>query len=180
MCFLGRLAGSVVEHLPSAQGLILETRDRVLRRAPCRSPLSPLPVSLPLSLCVSHEAINKILQKESTCCPQRRGRRHHVPCTSRAQSPRRPLGVHCPDALLASQEHSEPPGEQPVYFSSDSLLNTATGRGGGGEAVTGPTPRAAQSAKSAPGALVSPPPPPPRGLAPHSCSPHLAPLLPNP
>ena len=38
--------------LPSAQGLILETRDRVPCRAPCMEPASP---SAPLSLCVSHE-----------------------------------------------------------------------------------------------------------------------------
>ena len=35
---------------PSAQGLILETRDRVPRWGPCMEPDSPLPVSLPLSL----------------------------------------------------------------------------------------------------------------------------------
>ena len=40
---------------PSAQGVILETWDRVPRQAPCMewSLLLPLPVSLPLSLCVS-------------------------------------------------------------------------------------------------------------------------------
>ena len=37
---------------PSAQGVILETRDRVPHGAPCVEPASPLPVSLPLSLCV--------------------------------------------------------------------------------------------------------------------------------
>ena len=36
--------------LPSAQGLILKTRDRVPGRAPCMEP-----VSLPLCVCVSHE-----------------------------------------------------------------------------------------------------------------------------
>ena len=37
--------------LTSAQGMILETQDRVPRRAPCVEPASPsLPVSLPLSL----------------------------------------------------------------------------------------------------------------------------------
>ena len=43
---------------PSAQGLILETRDRVPRRAPCMEPASSSAcVSAPLSLClcVSHE-----------------------------------------------------------------------------------------------------------------------------
>ena len=38
---------------PSAQGVILETRNRVPRQALCMEPASPLPVSLPLSLCVS-------------------------------------------------------------------------------------------------------------------------------
>ena len=40
---------------PSAQGVILEARDGVSRRAPCMSLLLPLPVSLPfsLSLCLS-------------------------------------------------------------------------------------------------------------------------------
>ena len=37
--------------LPSAQGVILETRDRVPRQAPCM--LLPLPVCLLLSLSVS-------------------------------------------------------------------------------------------------------------------------------
>ena len=41
---------------PSAQGLILETRDRVPCRAPCREPASPSAcVSASLSLCISHE-----------------------------------------------------------------------------------------------------------------------------
>ena len=40
--------------LPSAQGMILETRDRVPCQAPCMEPASlSLPVSLPLTLCVS-------------------------------------------------------------------------------------------------------------------------------
>ena len=30
----GHLGGSVVEHLPSAQGMILESRDQVPHRAP--------------------------------------------------------------------------------------------------------------------------------------------------
>ena len=43
---LGRLGGSAVKHLPSAQGVILKSRDRVLHQAPCREPVSP-------SACVS-------------------------------------------------------------------------------------------------------------------------------
>ena len=39
--------------LPSAQGVILKTRDQVPRQIPCMEPASPS-VSLPLS-CVSHE-----------------------------------------------------------------------------------------------------------------------------
>ena len=42
----GRLGGSVVERLPSAQGVILGSRDRVLHQVPCRAPASP-------SACVS-------------------------------------------------------------------------------------------------------------------------------
>ena len=49
----GSLGGSAVEHLPSAQGVILGSRDRAPHRAPCREPALPLPVSLPLSLCLS-------------------------------------------------------------------------------------------------------------------------------
>ena len=41
--------------LPAAQGVILESRDRVLRGAPCIEPASPLPVSLPFNLSVSNE-----------------------------------------------------------------------------------------------------------------------------
>ena len=49
----GSLGGAAVWHLPLAQGAILETRDRIPRRAPgAWSLLLPLPVSLPLSLCV--------------------------------------------------------------------------------------------------------------------------------
>ena len=44
--------GSAVEHLPSAQVVISETRDRVLHQVPYRE-LLPLPVSLPLSVSVS-------------------------------------------------------------------------------------------------------------------------------
>ena len=49
----GSLGGAAVQRLPSAQGAILETRDRVPRRAPgAWSLLLPLPVSLPLSLSI--------------------------------------------------------------------------------------------------------------------------------
>ena len=41
---------------PLAQGVILETWDRVPRRAPCMEPASPSAcVSASLPLCVSHE-----------------------------------------------------------------------------------------------------------------------------
>ena len=49
----GRLGGSVVEHLPLAQVVILGSSDRVCIRLPAGSLLLPLPVSLPLSLCLS-------------------------------------------------------------------------------------------------------------------------------
>ena len=39
---------------PSAQGVILETQDQVPHRVPCMEPTFPS-VSLPLSLCLSHE-----------------------------------------------------------------------------------------------------------------------------
>ena len=42
----GRLGGSVVERLPSAQVVILRSWDRVPHWAPCRELLLPLPVSL--------------------------------------------------------------------------------------------------------------------------------------
>ena len=54
----GSLGGAAVWRLPLARGAILETRDRVPRRAPgAWSLLLPLPVSLPLclSLCDYHE-----------------------------------------------------------------------------------------------------------------------------
>ena len=49
----GSLGGAVVLRLPLAQGANLETRDRI----PCQAPsawslLLPLPMTLPLSLCV--------------------------------------------------------------------------------------------------------------------------------
>ena len=47
----GSLGGSVVWHLPLAQGAILETRDGIPHRAPgAWSLLLPLPMSLPLSI----------------------------------------------------------------------------------------------------------------------------------
>ena len=51
--FLGGLGGSVVERLPSAQVMTPGSRDRVLHWAPAGSLLLPLPLSLPLSLCLS-------------------------------------------------------------------------------------------------------------------------------
>ena len=51
LSFMGSLGGAVVWRLPLAQGVILEIRDRVPRRAPgAWSLLLPLPVSLPSSL----------------------------------------------------------------------------------------------------------------------------------
>ena len=48
---LGSLGGAAVWRLPLAQGAILETRDRIPRRAPgAWSLLLPLPMYLPLSL----------------------------------------------------------------------------------------------------------------------------------
>ena len=50
----GSLGGAVVWRLPLAQGAILETWDRIPRRAPgAWSLLLPLPMSLPLSLSLS-------------------------------------------------------------------------------------------------------------------------------
>ena len=50
------LGGSVVGHLPLAQGMILEFRDQVPHQAPCMEPASPSAcVSAPLSLSLSHE-----------------------------------------------------------------------------------------------------------------------------
>ena len=52
----GRLGGSVVECLSSAQGLIPGSWDQIPHQAPCMEPASPsLPMFLPLS--VSHESI---------------------------------------------------------------------------------------------------------------------------
>ena len=50
----GSLGGAADWRLPLAQGAILETRDRIPRRAPgAWSLLLSLPVSLPLSLSIS-------------------------------------------------------------------------------------------------------------------------------
>ena len=48
----GHLGGSVVEHLPLAQGVIPGSWDRVPHRAPCVEPASP-------SACVSASLLNK-------------------------------------------------------------------------------------------------------------------------
>ena len=51
---MGSLGGAAVWRLALAQGAILETRDRVPRRAPgAWSLLLSLPVSLPLCVCVT-------------------------------------------------------------------------------------------------------------------------------
>ena len=57
---VGRLGGAAVERLPLAQGVILDSQDRVPHQAPCMEPASPsawvsacLSLSLSLSLCVS-------------------------------------------------------------------------------------------------------------------------------
>ena len=50
----GRLGGSAVDHLPSAQAMVPGSRDRVPLRAPCMEPASPSAcVSASLSLCLS-------------------------------------------------------------------------------------------------------------------------------
>ena len=51
----GHLGGSVVEPLPLAQVVIPGSWDQVLHQAPHNSLVVPLPMFLPLSLCVSHE-----------------------------------------------------------------------------------------------------------------------------
>ena len=50
----GSLDGSAVWCLPSAQGVVLESRDQVPHRAPCMEPASPSACAS-LSLSVSHE-----------------------------------------------------------------------------------------------------------------------------
>ena len=52
----GRLGGSAVEDRPSAQGMILGSRDRVPHRAPCREPASP-------SACVSASMCGSLVNK---------------------------------------------------------------------------------------------------------------------
>ena len=52
---VGYLGGSAVEHLPLAQGVILGSGIEFCIRLLAWSLLLSLPVSLPLSLCVSHE-----------------------------------------------------------------------------------------------------------------------------
>ena len=47
--------GLVVERLPLAQGMIPQSRDQVPHWAPSMELLLPLPVSLSVSLCVSHK-----------------------------------------------------------------------------------------------------------------------------
>ena len=57
---LGSLGGAAVWRLPLAQGAILETRDRIPRRAPgAWSLLFPPPVSLFLSLSLSLSVYHK-------------------------------------------------------------------------------------------------------------------------
>ena len=52
--FGGSLGGAAVWRLPLAQGVILETRDRIPHQVPgAWSLLLPLPMSLPLCLCLS-------------------------------------------------------------------------------------------------------------------------------
>ena len=52
----GCLGGSVVEHLSSAESVILGFGDRIPHHAPCMEPDS-LPVSLPLSLSLMNKYI---------------------------------------------------------------------------------------------------------------------------
>ena len=53
LTFLGHLGGSVVKSLPSAQGVIPESWDRVPRWGPCMEPASPSAcVSASFSACV--------------------------------------------------------------------------------------------------------------------------------
>ena len=49
----GHLGGSVVEHLPLAQVVILGPGDPVLHWAPCREPASPSAYVSAFSLCLS-------------------------------------------------------------------------------------------------------------------------------
>ena len=62
MSKLGHLGGSVVERLPSAQGVILGPWDQVPHWAPCMEPASPSAcVSASLSL-LSLSVINKYIK----------------------------------------------------------------------------------------------------------------------
>ena len=61
---LGPLGGSVVERLPWLRSWSGSLGVEFCIRLPSRSLLLPLLVSLPLSLCVSHEWINKIFKQQ--------------------------------------------------------------------------------------------------------------------
>ena len=70
----------MVEHLPSAQGVILGSQDRVPHHPPFGEPASPSAyVSASASLCISHEKINKIFksQKERTNTVRRDEEEHY-------------------------------------------------------------------------------------------------------
>ena len=55
---LGCLGGSVVEHLPSEQGMIPGSWDQVSHRASCREPISPSAcVSASLCVCLMNKQI---------------------------------------------------------------------------------------------------------------------------
>ena len=55
---LGHLGGSVVERLSLAQGVILESQDRVPNQAPCMEPASPS-AYVSASLSLSGSLMNK-------------------------------------------------------------------------------------------------------------------------
>ena len=62
----GSLGGSEVEHLPLAQGVILESWDQFLHWAPCMEPAYPsacvsVSVSLSLSLQISYTTLHFII-----------------------------------------------------------------------------------------------------------------------
>ena len=59
---MGHLSGSMFECLLLAQGVIPGSWDPVLHGVPHGDPTSPLPVSLPLSVCFSQ--INKVFKKK--------------------------------------------------------------------------------------------------------------------
>ena len=61
---LGHLGGSVVEHLPLAQGMILGSWDQVPQRAPMRNLVLPLPMSLPLCVSLMNEYIKSLKKKK--------------------------------------------------------------------------------------------------------------------